>query len=211
MPALTIDIVSDVVCPWCIIGYQSLRQALDNQGLDAEIRWHPFELNPQMPAEGQDLGAHLREKYGITPEQSAQNRQMIEQRAQALGFPLRFTDNARIYNTFDAHRLLSWAAEQDKQTELKLALFRLYFVEGGNPSDRSALVACAQSVGLKAEIAREVLEQGRYAEAVRSEQGQWPGMGISAVPAFIINRQYLISGGQSVEAFEQALGEIHAG
>jgi predicted DsbA family dithiol-disulfide isomerase len=211
---MKIDFVSDVSCPWCVIGLRSLEQALANVGdlVEAEIRFQPFELNPDMPAEGQEIGAHIREKYGATPEQSAANRAMIRDRAAALGFTMAMAEGSRIYNTFDAHRLLHWAGLQgaDRQRALKHALFAAYFTHGRNPGNIDVLVEAAGVAGLDEEAAHDVIARGRYAGEVRAEEAQWRAQGISAVPAVIIDRKYLISGGQPPEVFERALRNIAA-
>lgn len=211
---MQIDFVSDVSCPWCVIGLRGLEQALGAVGdlVQAEIRFQPFELNPQMPTEGQEIAEHIREKYGSTPEQSAANRTMIRERAAALGFTMTMAEGSRIYNTFDAHRLLHWAGleGQDRQRALKHALFEAYFTDGRNPGDVDVLVAAANKAGLDPEAAREVIESGRYADDVRAEERHWQAEGIRAVPAVIIDRKYLISGGQPPEAFERALRNIAA-
>ena len=210
---MKIDFVSDVSCPWCIIGLRGLEQALENTGdlIDARITFQPFELNPAMPPEGQNIVEHVAQKYGSTPEQSAANREMIRARAAALGFTMRGTDQSRIYNTFDAHRLLHWAEIEGHQAELKNALFQAYFTDQQNPSDHDVLVAAAEKAGLDADAAREILTSGQYAEEVRRTEQLWQSRGISAVPAIVIDDQYLISGGQPPEAFEQALRNIAAG
>lgn len=209
---MQIDFVSDVSCPWCVIGLKGLEQALANVGdlVDADIRFQPFELNPQMPPEGQDIAEHIQQKYGSTPEQSAANRTMIRERAAELGFTMAMSDGSRIYNTFDAHRLLHWAAIEGRQLELKHALFAAYFTEGRNPGDPEVLVEAAEKAGLDGAAAREVLASGQYAEDVREDERLWQSQGVSAVPAVIINRKYLISGGQPPEAFERALRKIAA-
>lgn len=211
---MQIDFVSDVSCPWCVIGLRGLEQALAEVGdvVDAEIRFQPFELNPQMPAEGQEIGEHIRQKYGSTPEQSAANRTMIRNRAAALGFTMAMAEGSRIYNTFDAHRLLHWAGLESAaaQRALKHALFEAYFTEGRNPGDVEVLVEAAGKAGLDREAARAVIDSGRYADAVRDEERHWQAQGISAVPAVIIDGKYLISGGQPPEAFARALRSIAA-
>lgn len=211
---MQIDFVSDVSCPWCVIGLRGLEQALAAVGdlVEAEIRFQPFELNPRMPAEGQEIGEHVREKYGATPEQSAANRKMIRDRAAELGFTMKMAEGSRIYNTFDAHRLLHWAGREDagKQRALKHVLFAAYFTEGRSPGDPEVLADAADAAGLDRDAAREVIASGRYAEDVRTEERQWQAEGISAVPAVIINRKYLISGGQPAAAFERALRSIAA-
>jgi predicted DsbA family dithiol-disulfide isomerase len=210
--ALKIDFVSDVSCPWCIVGLGGLEEALQRLGpaVQADITFQPFELNPQMPAEGQNIVEHVGQKYGSTPEQSAAARQMIRERAAEVGFTMATSDQSRIYNTFDAHRLLHWAALEGKQLALKHALFTGYFTEGRNPSDHDALVEIAQTAGLDPVVAREILTSGRYADEVRSAEQLWQSRGISSVPAVVINDRYLISGGQPAAAFEEALRNIAA-
>jgi len=209
---LHIDFVSDVSCPWCVIGLRSLEQAVANmdEGLDAEISFQPFELNPQMPPEGQDLDEHLLEKYGATPAQFAATRQAIRDRGEELGFEFRMDRRNRIYNTFDAHRLLHWAETQGRQLELKHALFRAYFTEGENPGAREVLLRVAADVGLDARRAAEILDSETYAEEVRERERHFQSLGIHAVPAVIVNGKYLIQGGQPASVFEQALREIAA-
>lgn len=210
--ALKIDFVSDVSCPWCIIGLRGLEEALARTGdvVDAEISFQPFELNPDMPPEGQNIVEHITQKYGSTPEQSAANRKMIRDRAAALGFTMALSDQSRIYNTFDAHRLLHWAEQEGRQMALKHALFEAYFTEGKSPADHEVLVAAAEKAGLDGAAAREILASGRYAEEVRRAEQFWRSRDINAVPAVIIDGRYLISGGQPTEAFEQALRQIAA-
>ncbi len=209
---LTIDFVSDIVCPWCVIGLKGLEEALARAGdaVTAEIRFHPFELNPAMAPEGENIVGHIGRKYGATPEQSAGTRAMIRERAAALGFTMVMGDDSRIYNTFDAHRLLHWARLVGDQRALKLALFTAYFTEGRNPGDRDVLLAAAGQAGLDPAEAARVLDDGRYAEEVRAEEALWQSRGIQSVPAIVIDQRYLISGGQPPEAFEQALRQIAA-
>jgi predicted DsbA family dithiol-disulfide isomerase len=209
---LTIDFVSDVVCPWCVIGLKGLEEALARAGdaVTAEIRFHPFELNPAMAPEGENIVEHIGRKYGATPEQSAGTRAMIRERAAALGFTMAMGDESRIYNTFDAHRLLHWAGLVGDQRALKMSLFTAYFTEGKNPGDRDVLLAAAEQAGLDPAEAARVLDEGRYAEEVRAEEALWQSRGIQSVPAIVIDQRYLISGGQPPEAFEQALRQIAA-
>jgi len=209
---LNIEIVSDVSCPWCIIGYKSLSHALNKLApqVSAKIAWKPFELNPKMPAEGQHLGEHLHEKYGSTKTDIDQSRSMITARGAALGFEFNFKDEGRIYNTFNAHRLLYWARQFDKQTELKLALFGLYFTEGGNPANIEELVNAAAKVGLPADEARNILATDRFAKEVRAEEAKYQAMGINMVPTFIINNKYKLTGGQPVDEFVVTLQKIIA-
>ena len=209
---MQIDFVSDVSCPWCVIGLRGLEQALDAVGdlVAADIRFQPFELNPQMPSEGQDIGEHIHQKYGSTPEQSAANRTMIRQRAAELGFTMAMAEGSRIYNTFDAHRLLHWAAIEGRQGAVKHALFAAYFTDGRNPGDVDVLVDVAEQAGLDGAAARDVIVSGRYADEVRAEERHWTSQGIAAVPAVVIDGKYLISGGQPAAAFERALRSIAA-
>ena len=205
---LRIDFVSDIACPWCAIGLSSLNLALERlrDSVDAQIVVHPFELNPQMGPGGESVVEYLGKKYGRTPEQIAETQAMIRERGASVGFA--FGPRERIYNTFDAHRLLHWAGIEGKQLALKLALLRAYHGEGKDTSDHAVLVAAAQSVGLDADQAREVLASGQYADEVRAEEHEYQAAGIQSVPAIIFKQQYLISGGQPVETFEQAIQQI---
>jgi predicted DsbA family dithiol-disulfide isomerase len=206
-----IDIISDVMCPWCVIGYRGLAEALEQlEGeLEAVIHWQPFELNPNMPEEGQDLGEHITQKYGSTPEQSQQNRDHITQLGAKLGFEFNFTVGQRILNTFNAHQLLHWAGESsDLQTKLKTALLDAYFTQGRDVSDNDVLVTIADDVGLDAEFARNLLNNQVYAGDVRALQEQWRQLGVTAVPSFIVDDKYIISGGQPPEAFLQNLRQM---
>lgn len=209
---LKIDFVSDVSCPWCAIGLASLEQALKNvQGdVQAELRFQPFELNPQMPAGGQDITEHLTQKYGSTPEQQAASREAIRQRGESVGFTFRKEGRGRIYNTFNAHRLLHWAELQDpaRQHLLKKALLGAYFTEGKSPEEREVLLAAVAQAGLDVEQARVVLDGDAYAADVREREQFYLDNGIHAVPAVIINGKHLIQGGQPAEVFEQALRQI---
>jgi predicted DsbA family dithiol-disulfide isomerase len=211
---LRIDFVSDVVCPWCAIGLKSLERALERTRgeVEAELHLQPFELNPQLPAEGEDAAGHLQRKYGITAEQAQANQQAIVERGAALGFTFDMDKRSRIYNTFDAHRLLHWAGGEGegRQLALKHALLRAYFTEGRDVSDRGTLVDIAGEAGLPRERAREILDSDTYADEVRIGEQFFQSHGIRAVPAIIIERRHLISGGQPPEVFEQALRQIAA-
>ncbi|MFE8644195.1 DsbA family oxidoreductase [Sphingomonas sp. NCPPB 2930] len=212
---LKIDFVSDVSCPWCAVGLGALEQALVRIGdeVQADLHFQPFELNPNMAPEGQDISEHIAEKYGSTPEQMAQSRETIRQRGAEVGFEFRMADARRIYNTFDAHRLLHWAEEEGSglQPALKKRLLKAYFTEGRNPSDHAVLVRLAADVGLDAVRAEEILAGDEYAAAVRARERYYQQQGISAVPAVVINDRHLISGGQPAAVFEQALRRIAAG
>ncbi|QYY30151.1 DsbA family oxidoreductase [Cupriavidus pinatubonensis] len=207
---LRIDFVSDISCPWCAIGLSSLQLALSRLGdaVDAEIAVHPFELNPDMGPGGETIVEYLGKKYGRTPEQVAETQAMIRDRGAAVGFA--FGPRTRVYNTFDAHRLLHWAGLEGRQLPLKLALLKAYHGDGRDPSDHDVLVDVAESVGLDGARAREVLQGGDYADEVREAERENQSMGISSVPAIIFNRRYLVTGGQPVEAFEQAIQSILA-
>lgn len=210
MKKLKIDIVSDVSCPWCIIGYKGLEQALTElqDEIQADITWQPFELNPQMPKEGQEITEHITQKYGISAEQADNNREMIKQRGLEVGYAFGQRGGGRIYNTFDAHRLLHWAESQGKQTELKLALFDLYFKQGGDPSDHQQLLNVVKTVGLDEKAAQAVLASEQYIQEVRAAQQHFQAAGIQSVPAVIVNDKHLISGGQPAAVFAQALKQI---
>jgi predicted DsbA family dithiol-disulfide isomerase len=210
--ALRIDFVSDVACPWCAIGLASLQQALArlDGSVHADIHLQPFELNPQLPLEGEDANEHLMRKYAMGEEQLEANRAAIRERAAALGLAFNMRKGSRIYNTFDAHRLLHWAELQDRDLALALkrALLRAYFSDGQNVADRAVLVRVAQETGLDAQAAARMLDSGQYADEVRAQERHYQQAGIHSVPATIVNGQYLISGGQSPEVFEAALSEI---
>jgi predicted DsbA family dithiol-disulfide isomerase len=207
---LKIDFVSDVVCPWCAIGLKSLEQALHQLGdsVAVEMHFQPFELNPQMAPEGEDVVEHIARKYGSTPEQIAKNGEAIRQRGEAVGFTFNLDKRSRIVNTFDAHRLLHWAALEGRQAELKQALLAAYFTAGRDVSSHDVLVDVANKVGLNPVTAREVLEQDRYALDVRAQEQFYQSQGIQAVPSVIVNDRYLIQGGQPPEAFEETLRRI---
>ena len=207
-----IDFVSDVSCPWCAIGLQSLETAISRlQGeVEVQMQFQPFELNPQMVPEGEDITEHLSKKYGSTPEQAAAARENIRARGEALGFTFNMDKRARIYNTFDAHRLLHWAEDTGLQTALKKALFKAYFTDGKDPSQHAVLIEAAESVGLSGEEARAVLAGDEFADAVREQEQFYLNAGIHSVPAVVINDRHLISGGQPPEVFEQALRQIAA-
>lgn len=192
---LHIDFVSDVVCPWCVVGLGGGLEAalgrLKGEGITAQIRFQPFELNPQMPPEGENIVEHVGRKYGSTPEQSAKSRQMIHDRAAEVGFIMKTGPDSRIWNTFDAHRLLHWAGQvdegggPDRQRALKTALFDTHFTEGRNLTDPGVLADAAAAAGLSREAAVKVLAEGRHAEAVRAEEALWVQRGITGVPAVV--------------------------
>jgi predicted DsbA family dithiol-disulfide isomerase len=209
---LKIDFVSDVACPWCAIGLNGLEEALKRSAdvVKAEIAFQPFELNPQMGSQGQNINEHIAEKYGSNLQQLTQSRAMLRERAEGVGFTINQSKTSRIYNTFDAHRLLHWAGMEGRQRELKHALFKANFTDNANVSDPEVLIAAATAAGLDSRQARDVLVSGRYAGEVREAEQLWMSRGINGVPGIVINGKWLISGGQPAEAFEKALRDIAA-
>lgn len=209
---LRIDFVSDVVCPWCAIGLASLEQALERTRgeVEADIHFQPFELNPQLGPQGEGIVEHLQEKYGMSATQVAANQEAIRQRGAELGFTFDMERRLRTYNTLDAHRLLHWAELEGRGRELKHALLRAYFTDGRDVSDHATLIEIAGSVGLPAGRAREILASDTYAGEVRTVEQFFLQQGIQGVPAIIIDRKHLVSGGQPVEVFERALRQIAA-
>ncbi|MCX9156389.1 DsbA family oxidoreductase [Niveibacterium sp. 24ML] len=209
---IKIDFVSDVSCPWCAVGLYSLKKALaELEGeVTADIHFQPFELNPQMAPEGEDIGEHLRRKYGASDEQLAQTREAIRKRGAALGFDFAVGKRDRIYNTFDAHRLLHWAELEGRQLALKEALFRRYFTEGQAPSSHEVLLAACAEVSLDVTRAQAILASDEFAAEVRAAASRYLNAGIHSVPAVIINNRHLIQGGQPPETFVQALRQIAA-
>ncbi len=207
---LRVDIVSDVVCPWCIIGYLQLEKALAQlPGLfEVEYHWQPFELNPQMPESGQDLREHIAQKYGSTPEQSRGARQRLKDLGDSLGFTFDYYEGMRMANTFKAHQLLHWAQEQGRQMELKLALFEAFFTRRENVGEVEQLSLIAERVGLGREEALAVLSDQRYADVVRQSQAQWLEKDVHAVPMFYFQRSYGVPGAQEAETFVRVLSKI---
>jgi len=210
---MKIDFVSDIACPWCAVGLNALEIALQRIGGDipVEIHFQPFELNPHMGPEGEDAVAYLSAKYGISAEQIARNQAAIRERGAAVGFS--FGTRGRVWNTFDAHRLLHWAGEEGPagaQRALKHALLQAYHGQGLNPSDAEVLLSAAASAGLDATRAREVLTSDEFSTEVRQAEALWQQAGIRSVPSVVVNDRHLIQGGQPPEAFEQALRQIAA-
>ncbi len=205
---MKIDFVSDVACPWCAVGLHSLEIALARLGdsVYVEIHFQPFELNPAMPPEGEDTVAHLSKKYGMSPEQLAQGREGLRQRGAAVGFT--FGERPRVWNTFNAHRLLHWAGLEGRQRELKHALLTAYHTNAENPGATDVLIRLAGEVGLDVERARAILASDQFSTEVRALERHYQELGIHSVPAIIINDQHLIQGGQPPELFEQALRQI---
>lgn len=209
---LKIDIVSDVVCPWCTIGYKRLEKAIAELGIgdQVEIEWQPFELNPNMPVEGQNVTEHITEKYGSTIDQQKESQQHMTQIGEELGFTFDYFDEMKMVNTFDAHVLLDYAKEFGKQTELKMRLTKAFFSERKNVSDKDILKQALLDVGLDAEkgLARLESEEARY--EVRSQQAYWKNLGVSSVPTVVFNRKSAVTGAQPVDTFKQVLSELIA-
>ncbi len=207
---MKIDFVSDVACPWCAVGLNSLEIALKRLGnaVPVELHFQPFELNPAMPAEGEDTIEHLSKKYGKSPAELAQGRESLRQRGAEVGFT--FGERPRVWNTFNAHRLLHWAGLEGRQRELKHALLAAYHARAENPGDIDVLARAAGEVGLDPARARAILESDEYTAEVREAQQHWQKLGIHAVPSVIVNGRHLIQGGQPPEVFEQALRRLAA-
>jgi predicted DsbA family dithiol-disulfide isomerase len=210
---LRIDFISDVACPWCVIGLRSLQQALAAVGdeVKAEMRFQPFELNPDMAPEGENTAEHIQNKYGASPERSAASRQAIKDSGAQLGFTFNYGPESRIWNTFDAHRLLHWAGLEGKQLALKEALFKSNFTDQRPTNDPNALADAAAEAGLDPARARAILASDEFAADVRAEEEHWRRNGIQAVPSVIFNERWLIQGGQPPHLFEKAIREIVEG
>ena len=218
--ALTIDIWSDVMCPWCVIGYQNLKAALGQLDgeVEAQIRWLPFELNPDMPPEGEESAAHIARKYGRTPEQAEAGRTMMSERARAVGFPFDYTGEgapppSMLWNTFDAHKLLRWAlavAGPEVQTQLKLALFAAHFQQRRSMNDRAVLLEVAENVGLNRAAAEAALDDPALGEVVRAEEAQAWEMNIGGVPAMIFDGKFLVPGAQEPETYVNVIRKVLA-
>jgi predicted DsbA family dithiol-disulfide isomerase len=209
---IKLDVVSDVVCPWCIIGYKRLEQAIRELGIEdrIELEWQPFELNPHMPLEGQNLREHLAEKYGTTKEDSIRAREQLTQLGQEVGFTFDYSDEMRMLNTFEAHNLLEYAKEQGKQTDLKLRLFSTFFGEGKDISNRDVLANELAAVGLDSGSAITRLDEPSARLEVQQAEDTWKNLGISSVPTVVFNRQSALTGAQPVEVYKQVLQELLA-
>ncbi|WP_296236454.1 DsbA family oxidoreductase [Psychrobacter sp. UBA5136] len=207
---LRIDIVSDVVCPWCVVGYKQLAQALEQTDTPYEIHWHPFELNSNMPSTGQNMREHITEKYGSSKEESDASRARITDSGAEVGFEFNFNDELRMHNTFNLHQLLYWAGQQGQKPmhDLKQALFAAHFTNGRNLSDKTVLADIAAEVGLDRSEALAVLEDQRFAKEVRAEERHWQQQGIQSVPAIIFNERYLVSGAQGVDNYVGILEQL---
>ena len=207
-PPLKIDIVSAVVCPWCVIGYRQLAQALESTNTAYEIHWHPFELNPNLAGEGQNLREHVAEKYGVSDEESQQSRDRMQAAGSEVGFSFNFNDDSRIYNTFNLHQLLHWGKQQNKMHELKQALFTAHFTNNRDISTVEVLADIAGEVGLDRATAVAVLADQRFADDVRKSEQWSQQQGIQSVPAVIFNDRHLIAGAQGVENYKIILKQL---
>lgn len=210
MTSLQIDIVSDIACPWCAIGYARLEKAMEalNDEMDFAIQWHAFELNPDPAAEAEPILPALARKYGRSEDEVRDNQSQMMAVAKELGLNFEKLQNRYTRNTFDAHRLVKWAEEHGKQTAMKMACFEAYFGRAENISDADVLVSCAEQAGLDGSEAKAVLASDQYTDAVREDEAKYQQAGVSAVPAYIINQTYLVSGAQEPETLVQAFREI---
>lgn len=210
MNTVKIDIVSDIACPWCAIGFARLEKAIQQlqDEMHFEIEWHPFELNPDTAADGEPVSEMLSRKYGRSPEEIQSMQDQLQSIARELGLNFDKLHQRDVRNTFNAHRLVKWAAEQGFATEMEKALFEAYFGHNAQITDRDVLASYAERAGLSSSAAREMLESNQYTDAVRQDEARWQQAGIHSVPAFIINNQYLISGAQEPETLIQGLRNI---
>jgi len=206
---LNVDIVSDVVCPWCVIGYGRFKKALSKLScqIDVNVRWHPFELNPNMASDGENLRQHLSAKYGTTLEGSIKARAMLTDLGKDVGFDFNYFDDMKMFNTHECHQLLLWSAETDKQTSLAMAMFEEFFTGKGNFSHES-LLKLVDNIGLDVEEAKQVLLNKTFSLKVRSIENKWAQKGLNGVPAFIFNDSVIVSGAQEVEVFESVMSEV---
>lgn len=209
---LKIDIVSDVVCPWCTIGYKRLEKAITELGIQdqVEIEWQPFELNPNMPSEGQNVNEHITEKYGSTTEQQNQSKEMMTEAGAELGFKFDYFDEMRMVNTFDAHILLEYAKDFGKQTELKMAFTKAFFSDRKDVSKVEILKETLISVGLNADDALLKLKNEEARNEVRTKQNYWKSLGVNSVPTIVFNRKSAVTGAQPIDTFKQVLSELIA-
>lgn len=206
--AVQVDIVSDVVCPWCAIGYYQLAAAAREVQTELDVRWHPFELNRFMPQEGENLREHLAAKYGTTPEGSEKARARLTAIGADIGFTFNYAEDMRVWNTFNAHQLIDWAGEQGRAHETKLALFEAFFTHRLNISDIGVLTGVARGLGMNADAARNMLESQARAEQVRTHEDTWLERGVHGVPAMVFNNRYMVTGAQGTEAYAKLLMQL---
>ncbi|MDO6493040.1 MULTISPECIES: DsbA family oxidoreductase [unclassified Cellulophaga] len=207
---IKIDVVSDVVCPWCAIGYKRLEQAINELKIEdkIELEWQPFELNPNMPAEGQDVEEHITEKYGSTPEQQQESQERMTDFGAELNFKFDYFKGMRMANTFDAHVLLDYAKKQGKQTALKMRLMNAFFGERKDVSNRDILKKELETVGLNTTEAFALLDNEELRTKVRSEEDYWKSLGVNSVPTVVFNRKSALTGAQPVSVYKQVLTEL---
>ncbi len=207
---IKLDIVSDVVCPWCIIGYKHLMAAIDELGIQeqVDIEWQPFELNPDMPAEGEGLRAHIARKYGASKQDSEKTQANITEQGAKYGFEFNYFDEMKMVNTLDAHILLDLAHQQGKQTDLKLRLFSAFFSEKKDVSDVNTLIHEAEQVGIFKDDVTQALSDIALRENVKSVEAQWHQLGISSVPTVIFNRKTALTGAHPQESYKSVLMEL---
>jgi predicted DsbA family dithiol-disulfide isomerase len=207
---ITLDIISDAVCPWCIIGYRRLEQAISEMGIQDKvaIAWQPFELNPNMPADGEDLSAHLAQKYGMTPEECIRTLTNMTKLGAELGFTFDYFEGMKMVNTRDVHILLDYAKEVGKQTVLMLRLFEAFFGERKNIADRHVLTQEIQRVGLLVDEALARLDDAAAREHVQAQETYWRDSGVSAVPTMVFNHSSSLTGAQPVDVYKQVLAAL---
>lgn len=207
---IKLDIVSDVVCPWCTIGYKRLEKAISEMGIadKIEIEWQPFELNPHMPAEGENVIEHIANKYGSTLDQQMESQERMKEAGEELGFTFDYFDDMRIVNTRDAHVLLDYAKEKNKQTDLKMRLVAAFFSERKDVSDREILAQEIEAVGLNVEEAMARLGDDAARYEVTSKEQYWQSLGVSSVPTFVFDKKSALTGAQPVDVFKQVLTEL---
>ena len=207
---IKIDIVSDVVCPWCIIGYKRLERAIQDLGFEdkVEIQWQAFELNPNMPKEGENVLEHVANKYGLNTDQAHSTQESIIKNGEELGFKFDYFDQMKIVNTRNAHILLDFAKDFDKQTELKMRLVEAYFSERKDISNKEILIKELKSIGLDENKARLLLDDENAREQIQEEESFWQNKGISAVPTMIFNNSSMMNGAYPVETYKQVLTEL---
>lgn len=205
---IRVDIASDVVCPWCIIGYRQLAQAAENTGIEIDVHWHPFELNPHMPEEGQNTREHLAEKYGTTSEQSKAARTKLTEVGKSLGITFSYSEEARMWNTFRAHQLIDFAEEHGKGHDVKMALFEAYFTDNKNVSNLDVLADIGAAAGLSRQGVMGILQTGARAENVRFKQQAWIDNGIQGVPAMIFQKRHMVVGAQGIENYTKILNHL---
>jgi predicted DsbA family dithiol-disulfide isomerase len=207
---IKLDIISDVVCPWCVIGYKRLEKAIAEMGIQnqVEISWQAFELNPNMPLEGEDILDHVKRKYDSSPEQWRNSQVNMIRLGKEVDFTFNFIEGKRIVNTRDAHILLAYAKEAGKQTELKMRLFEAYFSQGKNVSDRQILLEEIENIGLDTDVAKERLENDDSRNQLMDQETFWRNKGISSVPTIVFNQSGSLTGSQSVAVYKQVLTSL---